>query len=85
MRLENAILKKELLADGEYNVYSIPKRGTEVPRSGASDVSTWLWVAPTWVIFGGLMVFLVMEPGTTWIGFRYQSHLDRLVHYAASC
>lgn len=73
IRLTNAIRHNQLLRDQRYTVYRIPNKTN--PQSAASKASArWYslclaaWVMFTWILFGGLLVFIILDPDTTWIG-----------------
>ena len=46
-----------------------------------------MWIVATWIVFAGILVFIILVPNTTWIsvstctGFTEWSILLRLVEY----
>lgn len=73
MRLSNAINQVRKLEDSRYSVYRIPdsqfRRTAGVgPGTRRYHALVTIWVALTWIVFGGLVIFTIMVPETTWIG-----------------
>ena len=71
MRLDNSVRVAELLRDGKCVVYKIPD-SSDTKRNGertAGSAMIVAWVAFSWLVFAGLMVFVAMIKSTSWIGF----------------
>ncbi|KFY27038.1 hypothetical protein V491_01069 [Pseudogymnoascus sp. VKM F-3775] len=64
-QLENAIRLNGLLNDGVYSVFEF----LPVSKIRSRMILMVLWATFTWIFFGGLIVFLVLRPDATWIGF----------------
>ena len=67
MTLDNAIRQEHLLADGKYSVFRITCPGSS-SKGTRSYLWSRLWLACTWVFFGGLVTFCLVSHRTTWIG-----------------
>ena len=66
--LENAIVRNKLLEDRKFTVYQIRSSSQRTPRVQKYDILLSMWTVITWLYFGGVIVFTILAPETTWIG-----------------
>lgn len=92
IQLSNAIKSGKLLEDKKYNVFRIPGNAEYLNRDSIINarryqLRVYIWVALTWLLFTGVLVFLVLAPNTTWVGkatcgsFTAWSIVLRVVEY----
>jgi hypothetical protein len=68
VQLESAIRSNKLLEDGKFNIYKVREKPEKKSPIDRYDIILSVWVAFTWIIYGGLIAFSILIPTVTWIG-----------------